>query len=316
MLAPLSGVTDLAFRRLARRFGAALVVSEMVASDELVHGAEEARLRADGAGVLPHMVQIAGCDPYWMGEAARVAEASGADIIDINMGCPAKRVARGYSGAALMKAPDSAMKIIDATVSAVSVPVTVKMRLGWDAASINAPDLAREAETLGVKAVTVHGRTRQQFYKGQADWDAIAPVSRSISIPLIANGDIGSIDDARQCLIRAEADAVMIGRAAVGQPWLVGQINAALRGEKVIEPPARERAEAALEHYETMLSLYGKQMGIRHVRKHLAAYADIACEQGYFFSKADRLELVTSENPAQVSVLIRRIFSDPGRKAA
>src|SRR5918998_51836 len=183
MLAPLSGVTDVAFRRIAKRLGAGLVVSEMVASDELVKGSDEAQLRADGAGIEPHVVQLAGCDPAWMARAVKVAEDAGARLIDINMGCPAKRVIGGYAGSALMRDLDHASRLIEATVAAASVPVTVKMRLGWDHGSLNAPELARRAEALGVSAVTVHGRTRQQFYKGQADWSAIAPVVEAVRRP-------------------------------------------------------------------------------------------------------------------------------------
>jgi len=316
VLAPLSGVTDVAFRRIARRFGAALVVSEMVASEDLVRGASEAQIRAEGQGIFPHMVQIAGCDPYWMGEAAQVAEASGADIIDINMGCPAKRVTGGYSGSALMRDLELATRIIEATVSACSIPVTVKMRLGWDETTLNASLLAQRATDIGVSAVTVHGRTRQQFYKGKADWKAISEVSQNIDIPLIANGDIEDPAGAAKCLADAKATAVMVGRAAVGRPWLVGHICASLKGENPEFPPSGKRVEAAIEHYETLLSTLGKETGIRHARKHLAAYADVACEEGYAFSETGRRELVTSENPQRVLALIEQIYAFPNRKAA
>lgn len=316
ILAPLSGVTDVAFRRIAKRLGAGLVVSEMVASDELVQGSEEAQLRAEGAGIEPHVVQLAGCEPRWMAEAARVAEGAGARIIDINMGCPAKRVIGGYAGSALMRDLDHAARLIEATVQAASVPVTVKMRLGWDHQSINAPDLARRAESLGVKAVTVHGRTRQQFYKGQAGWSAIAPVVQSVGIPVIANGDIGSLEEARRCLASSGAAAVMIGRSAVGRPWLVGQIGAALQGRTIPDPSPEEMTGIAIEHYEGLLSLYGERTGIRHARKHLAAYADVALASGFQVPPGVRMGLVTSEEPRAVIAMLRSLYSRREREAA
>lgn len=312
----MSGVTDVMFRRLAMRFGAGLVVSEMVASDEYVGGSEEARLRAEGEGVRPHIIQLAGCDPEWMAEAARVAEASGAQIVDINMGCPAKRVTGGAAGSALMRDLDHAARLIAATVAAVSIPVTVKMRLGWDEQVLNAPDLARRAEALGVHAVTVHGRTRQQFYKGSADWTAIARTVDAVACPAVANGDIRSVEDARRCLARSRAQAVMVGRAAMGQPWLVGQIAAALAGEPVAEPTPTQKSEAATEHYEGLLSLYGRTTGVRHARKHLAAYAEVARDAGYGLSVGDRTALVTTEDPLIVKTLLRRLYAEPLRTAA
>jgi len=316
VLAPLSGVTDVVFRRIAKRLGAGLVVSEMVASDELVQGSGEAQLRAEGAGIEPHVVQLAGCDPHWMARAVHVAEDAGARIIDINMGCPAKRVIGGYAGSALMRDLDHACCLIEATVSAATVPVTVKMRLGWDHASINAPELARRAEDLGVRAVTVHGRTRNQFYKGEADWKAIAPVVETVSIPVLANGDIGSLEDARMCLAASGASAVMIGRAAVGRPWLVGQIGAALQGRIVPDPSPEEKTAIAIEHYEGLLALYGEKTGIRHARKHLAAYADAAMASGFQVTPSVRSGLVTSEEPRAVIALLRAVYSQPEREAA
>ena len=316
VLAPLSGVTDVVFRRIARRFGAGVVVSEMVASDELVRGTAEAHLRAEGAGIAPHVVQLAGCEPRWLGEAARLAEANGASIIDVNMGCPAKRVIGGYAGSALMRDLDHAARLIAATVEAVSIPVTVKMRLGWDERSLNAPDLARWAETLGVRAVTVHGRTRQQFYKGSADWIAIARTVDAVAVPVVANGDIRSVQDARRCLSQSRASAVMVGRAAMGRPWLVGQIAAALADEPVREPTAAQKTEVGMEHYEGLLSLYGREVGVRHARKHLAAYADTARSAGYGLSAGERLQLVTANDPATVKDLLRRMYAIPLRDAA
>ncbi|MFN3364425.1 MAG: tRNA dihydrouridine synthase, partial [Allorhizobium sp.] len=207
----MSGVTDLPFRQLAFRFGAGLVVTEMVASRELVFNAAESWSRLKGAGLTPHMVQLAGREAKWLAEAAVIAEANGADIIDINMGCPAKKVIGGYAGSALMREPDHALSLIEATVKAVKIPVTVKMRLGWDDTSINAPDIAARAEAAGVQLITVHGRTRMQFYEGKANWDAIAAVRDAIRIPLIANGDVETVEDAHEILRRSGADAVMIG---------------------------------------------------------------------------------------------------------
>jgi nifR3 family TIM-barrel protein len=322
ILAPMSGVTDVGMRRIARRFGASLVVSEMVACDAYVEGGEEARLRAEGAGVDPHVVQLAGCDPHWMAQGARLAQDAGAAIVDINMGCPAKRVTGGWAGSALMRDLDHATALIAATVAAVTIPVTVKMRLGWDAGSINAPELARRAHDLGVPLVTVHGRTRQQFYKGQADWDAIAAVRAAFPGLLVVNGDIACIETARTALARSGADFVMVGRAATGRPWLVGDIADALAGRASRTPSPQVMAQAAIEHYDTLLSLYGREMGLRHARKHLAAYADEAHRLGGGLCGERRHALVTSTSPEAVITLLAEAFAAcaettfPGREAA
>lgn len=311
VLAPMSGVSDVAFRRLARRFGAALVVTEMVAADAYLAGEEEARLRSEGQGVSPHAVQLVGRDPVRMAEAARLAEAAGADLVDINLGCPAKRVTGGLAGSALMREPDLALRIIGAVLAAIAVPVTVKMRLGWDDASRNAAEIAARVAALGAAAVTVHGRTRQQFYAGRADWAAIAAVVGAVRLPVLANGDVGTVASARACLGQSGAAGVMIGRQAVGQPWLVGKIGAALAGTPWRSPSPAERADAAIEHYETLLGLYGRDVGIRHARKHLAGYADRAAADGLGLSRPERAELVTTTSPARAAGLLRRLFEEP-----
>ncbi len=311
-MAPLSGVTDLHMRRIARRLGATATVSEMVAAEDFARGTEEARLRAEGEGVLPHIVQLAGCDPRWMAEGARLAEANGADVIDVNMGCPAKAVTGGQAGSALMRDLDHAERLLAAVRGAVSVPVTVKMRLGWDDATRNAPDLARRAERLGYASVTVHGRTRQQFYTGRADWAAIRLVRDAVAIPLVANGDVAGLDDARACLQASGADAVMIGRAAVGRPWLVAAVAAGLAGETLAEPDAAAKAELAAEHYDGLIALYGARMGVRHARKHLAAYADHAGG----LTPDERTRLLTTGDPAEAARLLRRAFEAPSAQPA
>ena len=268
-LAPMSGVTDLPFRQLASEFGAGFVVTEMVASRELVGNTAESWSRLRNSGIEPHIVQLAGRDPGYMAEGARIAEANGASAVDINMGCPAKKVTGGLSGSALMREPELALSIIDAVVKAVRVPVTVKMRLGWDENSINAPVLAREAEALGAQMITIHGRTRMQFYEGRADWDRIAEVRDAIRVPLVANGDVETAEDIRDILRRSGADAVMLGRGAQGRPWHPG-VLAGMR-----DAPARAEIAAVFErHYRMMLDFYGAELGLRQARKHVGWYLD------------------------------------------
>ena len=317
ILAPMSGVTDIGMRRVAHSSGASLVVSEMVASDDFVRGCEETRLRAEGSGIDPHVVQIAGCDPHWMGEAARLAEASGAAVVDINMGCPAKRVTGGYAGSALMRTPDLALKLVEATVKAVKIPVTLKMRLGWDDSTHNAAEIARAAEAAGVRLITIHGRTRQQFYKGRADWSAIRRVVQATNLPVIANGDCASLADARAMLEASGAAGVMIGRAAVGRPWLVGEIASGLAGRAPAPRSVAQKREAALAHLESLIETMGALTGLRHARKHLSAYADHSGANSHADGAALRLRLVTTDCPIEARSLLGRVFDfDPVTEAA
>ncbi len=270
-LAPMSGITDEPFRILAHRFGAGLVVSEMVASNALVQARPDMVRRATGAGrISPFVLQLAGREPEWMARGAELAQRIGADIIDINMGCPAREVAGKLSGSALMRDLEHACKLIEATVQASSVPVTLKMRLGWDFDCLNAPELASRAEQLGVSMVTVHGRTRNQFYKGTADWQAIKAVRQAISIPLIANGDGTSIEDVRAMLEASGADGVMIGRGAYGRPWWPGVLADQLDpGSGIAEPGIPEQVKVVSEQFQRIVDHYGEQKGVRIARKHV-----------------------------------------------
>ncbi len=318
VLAPMSGVTDLPFRRLAARYGAGMVVSEMVASESFVKGDAETQMRAEAQDKGLHVVQLAGREARWMGEAAKVIAGLGADVIDINMGCPAKKVTSGYSGSALMRDLDHALTLIDATVAAVDVPVTLKMRLGWDDKNLNAPELARRAEAAGVQLITVHGRTRCQFYKGKADWRAIAAVKDAISVPLIANGDCKSAEDALRMLELSGADGVMIGRGAYGRPWLPGHIGHFLAsGEQLNAPTGTELAELVAEHYEAILSHYGERQGVRIARKHFGWYLDETTSAGAAdIPGSVRKTLMTSNQPSEVIRLASDWLSSSNKRTA
>ncbi len=310
LLAPMSGVTDLPFRRLAQRMGAGLVVTEMVACRDLVTDNPIGLRRAQGEAISPFVVQLAGREARWMAEGARAAAGLGADIIDINMGCPAKKVTRGLSGSALMRDEDNALRLIEAVVKAVAAPVTLKMRLGWDQNSLNAPSLARRAEQAGVKMITVHGRTRCQFFKGRADWSSIARVKQAVSIPVIANGDARQVEDIPAMLSASRADGVMIGRGAFGRPWFPGRVAEFLRTGHDPGEWAPDKIKAiALEHYEDMLSHYGFGLGVRIARKHLGWYVDAAVGDAGI-AKSWRMRLCRNEDSVAVKALLSQFYDE------
>ncbi len=312
-LAPMAGITDLPFRTRVAGFGAGLVVSEMIASGELLTARPGTREKAElGLGVAGTSVQIAGREAGPMAEAAKMIAGQGARIIDINMGCPAKKVTQGASGSALMKTPDHALRLIEAVVGAVDVPVTLKMRLGWDDAMRNAPDIARRAEAAGIAMITVHGRTRCQFYKGRADWAAIRDVVDAVTIPVVANGDILDAQSARQALAQSGAQGVMIGRAVQGQPWLLAQIAHQLYGTPAPQIPQGDALVALVAgHHAEMIDFYGADLGLRVARKHLGWYMDRAGTDA-----ATRRALLTARDAATVRALLPDALCAPARGLA
>ncbi len=313
LLAPMAGITDLPFRDLVGSFGAGLVVSEMVASHDMINARPGSREKAElGLGHIGTAVQLAGREAVPMAEAARMVEGQGARVIDINMGCPAKKVTQGYSGSALMKTPDHALTLIEAVVKAVSIPVTLKTRLGWDDAMMNAPEIARRAEAAGIAMITIHGRTRCQFYKGRADWSAINAVKQAVDIPVVANGDIIDTPSARAALQQSGADAIMMGRGARGRPWLLAEVAHELFGTaKPDIPHGAAMADMVAAHYEAMIGFYGHDLGLRVARKHLGWFMDTCATPD-----ALRKEVLTAQDVKTVLRLVVDACHSERRQAA
>ncbi len=313
LLAPMSGVTDLPFRKLVKKFGAPLLISEMIASRAMILQTRESLKKCQkDDSVYPLSVQLAGCEPKVMAEAARLNEDLGADIIDINFGCPVKKVVNGFAGSALMKDEDLATRIMEAVVKAVKIPVTMKMRLGWNYENLNAPSLAKKAENAGIKMLTVHGRTRCQMYNGNANWELISRTKEAVKIPIIANGDIKNTEDAKKALELSKADGVMIGRACYGKPWLIAQVNAELRGETPMPTPSiEEQKEIVLNHFKEMIDNYGEQTAIPLARKHIGWYS-----AGLKNSSEFRAKINTTQGCENVVGEIERFYDERIKQAA